>query len=149
MCLEDLINANDPDMDLEKVDTIWRQTWLHRNVASVTEHGIYPFLQEAIRALSANGSIKMSEIEPKRRFLLIRARAKDPDQWLTNRLISQMVPFDFVSRFIFDKDSFYNSYATYSEKFKDHVVTTLTNTYLKDKKAYRAKLYGIGDDTDA
>lgn len=149
MCLEDLINANDPDMDLEQVDTIWRQTWLHRNVARVTEHGIYPFLQEAIRALSANGSIKMSEIEPKRRFLLIRAHAKDPDQWLTNRLISQMVPFDFVSRFIFDKDSFYNSYATYSEKFKDHVVTTLTNTYLKDKKAYRAKLYGIGDDTDA
>ena len=60
-----------------------------------------------------------------------------------------MVPFDFVSRFVFDKEGFYTSYANYSEKFKDHVVATLTNTYLINKKAYRAKLYGIGDDTDA
>ena len=149
MCLENLIHASDPDIDLEGADTIWRQTWLHRNVSAVTKNGIYPFLQESIRTLAANGTIKMAEVEPEKRFLLVRGKADSPDQWLTNRLIAQMVPFDFVSRFVFDKEGFYTSYANYSEKFKDHVVTTLTNTYLMNKKAYRAKLYGIGDDTDA
>jgi hypothetical protein len=149
MCLEDLIQTADPQADLENADMIWRQTWLHRNASLVTANGIYPFLQDAIRTLSANGSIKMAETDPEKRFLLVRARPESPDQWLTNRLIAQMVPFDFVSRFIFDKEGFYTSYAGYSEKFKDHVVSTLTNTYLKNKKACRAKLYGIGDETDA
>ncbi len=76
----------------------------------------------------------------------VRAAPAHPDQWLVNRLISQMVPYDVVSRFVFDKQGFYAAYEQYSEKFRAYVVTTLTRTYLQDKAAFRRKLFGIKED---
>ena len=52
----------------------------------------------------------------------------------------------FVSRFVFDKQGFYEAYEKFSEKFREYVVETLTRTYLKDKPAFRQRLYGIGED---
>ncbi len=68
---------------------------------------------------------------------------------MTNRLISQLVPDDYVSRFVFDKQGFYKTYEQYDEKFRHHVVATLNSTYLQDRKAWRKTLYGIGDDDNA
>jgi hypothetical protein len=88
----------------------------------------------------------MQDIAPANRFLLVRAAPDHPDQWLVNRLISQLVPRDFVSRFVFDKQGFYSAYENYSEKFREYVVATLTGTYLKDKAAFRRKLYGLKEE---
>lgn len=146
MTIVNLVNQADPTTDLEKMDRIWLQTWMHRNAALVARDGTYPFLQEAIRTVAATGEIKIADIAPERRFMLVRAAPAHPDQWLVNRLISQMVPYDFVSRFVFDKQGFYNAYDQYSEKFRAYVVATLTRTYLQDKAAFRRKLYGIRED---
>jgi hypothetical protein len=150
MTILNLVNQGDPTTDLEKADRIWLQTWMHRNAALVSRDGTYPFLQEAIRSIAATGEIKINEVAPERRFQLVRAAPDHPDQWLVNRLISQMVPYDFVSRFVFDKQGFYAAYEQYSEKFREYVVTALTRTYLQDKAGFRRKLYGIReDDTNA
>ena len=146
MTVTGLVNRADPTADLEKADRIWLQTWMHRNAALVAEDGTYPFLMEAARTVAATGEIKIDEVTPERRFLLVRAAPDHPDQWLVNRLISQMVPYDFVSRFVFDKQGFYAAYEHYSEKFRAYVVATLTRTYLQDKAAFRRKLFGIRED---
>jgi hypothetical protein len=150
MTVAALVNQADPTVDLETADRIWLQTWMHRNAGLVASDGSYPFLQEALRTLAATGEIKINDIAPAQRFLLVRAAPAHPDQWLVNRLISQMVPHDFVSRFVFDKQGFYAAYEHYSEKYRAYVVATLTRTYLQDKAAFRRKLYGIReDDTNA
>lgn len=146
MIVRGLINETEPQADLSRVDRIWLQTWMHRNAAAVAADGAYPFLQEAMRTVAATGEIKMTEVAPKRRFLVVRAAPDHPDQWLVNRLVSQLVPHDFVSRFVFDKQGFYAAYEQFSEKFREHVVATLTQTYLKDKAALRRRLYGIRED---
>jgi hypothetical protein len=146
MTIVNLVNQADPTTDLEKLDRIWLQTWMHRNADLVARDGTYPFLQEAIRTVAATGEIKIADVAPERRFMLVRAAPAHPDQWLVNRLISQMVPYDFVSRFVFDKQGFYTAYDQYSEKFRAYVVATLTRTYLQDKAAFRRKLYGIRED---
>ena len=146
MTVVSLVNQADPTTDLEKADRIWLQTWMHRNAALVARDGTYPFLQEASRTVAATGEIKIADVPPARRFLVVRAAPEHPDQWLVNRLISQMVPHDFVSRFVFDKEGFYAAYEQYSEKFREYVVATLTRTYLQDKAAFRRKLYGIKED---
>ncbi|SMD03521.1 DUF6638 family protein [Rhizobium sp. RU36D] len=135
--------------DLSKADSVWIQTWMHRNSAAITADGTYPFLQEMLRLITSRGSIRLEDIEPARRFLLIRARPDHPDQWLTNRLIAQFNPTDFVSRFIFDKQGFYDAYEAFSESYRDYVVSRLTSTYLRDKKIFRKRLYGIGDEDNA
>ncbi|WLS02928.1 DUF6638 family protein [Shinella oryzae] len=146
MTIVNLVNQVDPTTDLEKMDRIWLQTWMHRNAGLVARDGTYPFLQEAIRTVAATGEIKIADVAPERRFMLVRAAPAHPDQWLVNRLISQMVPYDFVSRFVFDKQGFYTAYDQYSEKFRAYVVAMLTRTYLQDKAAFRRKLYGIRED---
>lgn len=149
MLLSRLVNEAEPDVDLTKLDRIWLQTWIHRNSAIIAKDGAYPFLQEALRSVTSTGSIRIEDVKPEWRFLLIRARPDHADQWLTNRLISQMVPADFVSRFVFDKQGFYGLYERYGEKFREYVVSTLTGTYLKDKKDFRQRFFGIGEDDNA
>lgn len=146
MIIRGLINDADPIADLMNADRIWLQTWIHRNAALVSRDGTYPFLQEMARTIAATGTITMAEVPPDYRFLLVRAAPMHPDQWLVNRLISELVPRDFVSRFVFDKQGFYRAYEHFSEKFREYVVATLTSTYLKDKAAFRHKLYGLKEE---
>ncbi|KQX55082.1 MULTISPECIES: DUF6638 family protein [unclassified Ensifer] len=146
MVVRGLINESDPTADLANADRIWLQTWMHRYAAAVAKDGAYPFLQEMIRTVAATGTIRMQDVAPANRFMLVRAAPTHPDQWLVNRLISQLVPRDFVSRFVFDKQGFYDAYERYSESFKEYVVATLTGTYLKDKAAFRHKLYGLREE---
>ena len=93
--------------------------------------------------------LRIDDTDPARRFLLVRARPDHRDQWLTNRLIAQMTPFDFVSRFIFDKQGFYAAYEGFSDGFREFVVSRLSQTYLQDKAGFRKRLYGIGEDDNA
>ena len=144
-----LINRVEPQTDLAILDRVWLQTWIQRNASLVAEDGVYPFLQDAIRQIAATGGIKMSEVAPERRFLLVRAKPDHADQWLTNRLIAGLNADDFLSRFVFDKQGFYDAYDSYSESFREYVVKRLTDTYLQDKKTFRKRLYGIGDQDDA
>jgi hypothetical protein len=150
MAISDLISKVDPDVDLSRADKIWRQTWMHRNAGLIAEQGIFPFLQEMIREISATAQIKMGEVRTDRRLLLCRAAPEHEDQWLVNRLLARLAPFDFVSRFVFDKQGFYEAYDGYSEGYRAHVVKVLSDTYLRDKAALRARLYGLkGNQDDA
>ncbi len=143
MCLRSLIARHEPETDLDRVDTIWLQTWIHRNADLVARDGSYPVLQAAVRRLSSKDRLDMDDVHPKDRFLLVRAKPEHPDKWLTSRLISVLVPDDFVSRFVFDKPGFYAYYETLGETFRSHVVTTLVESYLRDKPAFRRRLYGF------
>jgi hypothetical protein len=150
MAIFDLIRTVDPDVDLTKADRIWLQTWMHRNASLIAEQRIYPFLQEAIREISATGQVKISQVRHDRRLILCRSVPDHVDQWLVNRLLARLTPFDFVSRFVFDKQGFYEAYDGYSESFRAHVVDVLSRTYLNDKAALRARLYGLeGHQDDA
>ncbi|MNT96481.1 hypothetical protein D3C72_2385850 [compost metagenome] len=60
-----------------------------------------------------------------------------------------MTPMDFVSRFIFDKQGFYDAYEGFSDGFREFVVSRLSQTYLQDKAGFRKRLYGIGEDDNA
>ncbi|MEX3011936.1 DUF6638 family protein [Hoeflea sp. TYP-13] len=146
MLLLSLIRKHDPDVRFDRVDAIWLQTWIHRNAKAVTEDGGYPFLQSADRHIRAEGSFPVDDADAKDLFLLVRAKPDHEDCWLTNRLLSVLVPSDFVSRFVFDKQGFYEHYESYSEDFRAHVVKTLSNTYLRDKKAFRRRLYGFEEE---
>ncbi|MDO6964304.1 DUF6638 family protein [Rhizobium alvei] len=146
MTLIGLAREKQPDFDPDKADAVWLQTWAHLNAGLVSAEGSFPFLNEMYRQLTSIGQIRMPDVPARLRFLLIRADARHPDHWLVNRLISQMIPFDFVSRFVFDKQGFYDSYERYDEKFREYVVKTLERTYLKDKREFRRRLYAINED---
>jgi len=143
MVVDDLIRRVDPSVDLAGTDRVWLQTWMHSNAALISEEGIYPFLQEAMREVASTGQVKMGEVRADRRLMLCRSVPDHPEQWLINRLLAQMAPFDFVTRFVFDKQGFYEAYERYSESYRTHVVDVLGTTYLNNKAALRSRLYGL------
>lgn len=145
MAIRALIRDNDPGTDLSKTDKVWLQTWIARNADIINRDGVFPFLNATKREVAQTGHVKVDEVFPQNRFLIVRAKPDHPDAWLTNRLISDFVPSDFVSRYIFSKQTFYKDYEGFTETWKRQVVDVLKSTYLKDKAAFRLRLYGLKD----
>ena len=145
MVIRDLIRQEEPKRNLETVDKVWLQTWIHGHADLINRDGNFPFLNSAKREISQLGQLKLDDVFPLHRFLTVRAKPDHPDAWLTNRLISDFVPSDFVSRYVFNKQGFYQDYAASTDLWRSHVVATLKTTYLKDKEAFRARLYGLTD----
>jgi hypothetical protein len=145
MAIRTLIHKQQPDLDFEKVDKVWLQTWIHGNADLINREGTFPFLNAAKREIAQTGKMNLEDVAPERRFLVVRAKPGHPDAWLTNRLISDFVPDDFVSRYVFSKQAFYKEYEGWGKRWRAHVVDTLKTTYLKDKAALRARLYGLTD----
>jgi hypothetical protein len=146
MVIRTLIHLKEPDRNLDDVEKVWLQTWMHANAKLINEDGTFPFLQLAKRELANNGRVDPYRVAPTYRFLLVRAAPAHPDAWLTNRLISDFTTFDFVTRYVFNKQGFYADYEAYSQAYRAHVVETLKRTYLNDKAAFRERMYGLTDD---
>ncbi len=145
MIVRALVHQTDPKRDLSTIGTVWLQTWIQSNASLLSSDGTFPFLNAAKREIAQLGQLKIEEVQPKHRFLVVRARPDHPDAWLTSRLISDFVPFDFVSRYIFNKQGFYRDYENFDPVWRTHVVDTLKTSYLKDKAGFRARLYGLTD----
>ena len=143
MAIRALLRKSDPDADYSGMDAVWLQTWMHRNAGLINEEGTYPFLNAIKREIAQTGRVDIGRIPDRFRFLLARARPEHKDAWLVNRLITEFVPDDFVSRYVFNKQGFYADYTGYDDAFRQHVVETLKNTYLTDKAAFRKRLYGL------
>lgn len=145
MLVRGLIHAAEPQRDISALDKVWLQTWIYTNADLINKDGAFPFLNAAKREIAQYGQLKLDDVFPSQRFLVVRAKPDHPDAWLVNRLISDFVPFDFVSRYIFNKQGFYRDYQTFAEPWRSHVVDVLKTTYLKDKAGLRARLYGLTD----
>lgn len=145
MIVRALIRDAEPDRNLTDVDKVWLQAWIQNHADLITKDGNFPFLNAAKREIAQLGQLRIDDVSPQQRFLVIRAKPDHPDAWLTNRLISDFVPTDFVSRYIFNKDGFYKDYEGFSDAWRSHVVDVLKTTYLKDKVALRTRLYGLTD----
>jgi len=132
----------EPKLRHRPEDGRWQKAWINDHTALIEKEGTLPFLLWAQQHLENWSGIDLDEIDARGRFILSRAKPGHADQWLVNRLISDYVPFDFVSRYIFNKPAFYADYDTWGGELKNHVVNTVRDTYLKDKAGLMERVYG-------
>ena len=125
------------------VDRRWIKSFVNRHADVFEDEGTLPFLNWARRELANWSRIELDEIDARGRFLLSRAKPGHPDQWLVNRLIADQVPFDFMSRFVFNKPAFYDDYLEWPDKFRDYVVERIRDDYFTNKAGYRCRLYDL------
>ena len=134
---------DDPDDDHKPWSGKWRKYWINRNAGLIEREGTLPFLLWAKREYESWATLDLDEMDARGRFILSRAKPGHNDQWLVNRLISDYVPFDFVSRYVFNKPAFYSDYENWSEEQKAYVVETVKRTYLANKEGLRRNRYGM------
>jgi hypothetical protein len=143
MVIRSLIGEAEPERDAGAADKIWLQAWIASHAERIAREGTFPFLNGVKRALAQEGRLRLEEVEPQRRFLAVRAPPDHADAWLVNALIAEFVPFDFVSRYIFNKALFARDYASWPEARRAAIVRFLKTSYLANKDAFRQKLYGL------
>ncbi len=137
------ISAQISPNEKPKSDRRWIKSFVNRHTDVFEEEGTLPFLNWAQRELANWSRIELEEIDARGRFLLSRAKPGHPDQWLVNRLIADYVPFDFMTRFVFNKPAFYRDYQKWPDKYRDYVVKRVSEDYFSDKAAYRSKLFDL------
>lgn len=121
----------------------WIKTWVNNNTKLVENEGTLPFLLWAKREYETWATVDLDEIDARGKFILSRAKPGHDDQWLVNRLISDYVPFDFITRYVFNKPAFYADYATWGDGLREHVVEQVQDTYLRNKSSYRTDMFGM------
>lgn len=128
--------------ELGKLSPANVKKWVNAHASDVSNDRILSFLTRSKKTLLAGQRIDLDSIAPDLRFLLQRAKPDHPDAGLINRLIAEFVPFDFVSRFIVNKEAFYRDYETYPDNLRDYVVALIEATYFRDKEVHRQRLFG-------
>ena len=88
MAVRALIYQAEPKRDLSKVDKVWLQSWIHSNVDMIAKDGTFPFLNAAKREIAQLGQIRLEDVFPQQRFLVVRGKPDHP-----GRLADQ--PADF------------------------------------------------------
>ena len=135
-----LARAN-PRMNLVDLDDTWVKTWVRDNFENLSDDGAFPFLTR-MRKSAFNGSeVNLDDVRPDLRFLTMRANPDHPDHWVVNRLLSEYVPFDFLTRFIVNKEAFYDDYQSFKSKFRDYVVHMVSTTYFPQRDQFLARMF--------
>ena len=137
-----MMAERDPEIELDELSNRMLDGWVHKHAREIERDGALPLLEFVLKRSRDWSAVDLHEVRPEHRFLISRANPKHPDWWLTNRLISEYLPFDFLTLFVFNKQGFYRAYQDWPEEYREYIVETVRNTYFKDKRALRARFYG-------
>lgn len=129
--------------DLGKLTPANVRKWVHAHASDMANDRVLSFLNRTKKALLAKESVDLYKVAPDLRFLLQRANPDHEDAGLINRLTAEFVPFDFVLRFMVNKEAFYRDYETYPENLRDYVVSLIESTYFRDKEVHWQRLFGV------
>lgn len=142
MAAQWLAKELEPELDFNNTDWRWIKGWVARNMDLVQAEGSIPLIEWVTAQVSNWSGIDMEDIKPKHRFVLCRANPEHTDRFLVNRLISHYLPFDYITGYAYNKPAFYAEYEKWPDSYKRYVVEELARTYMKDRAAFRKKVYG-------
>lgn len=141
MLVISMMVADDPKVRLEGLTNGMLDSWVQKHSRAIEQDGRLALLDYVRRKSGSWSNIDLSEVRPEHRFLISRANPEHEDWWLANRLISEYLPFDFLTLFVFNKQAFYKAYETWPENYRQFVVDTIRDTYVRDKAGLRERLY--------
>lgn len=131
----------DEKLKIGKFSTQWARSWVRNNKKLAKFEGIIPLLDRVKAEVSNWSNIDMDDIDNDHKFLISRANPEHDDHYLVNRLISEFLPFDYLTLFVFNKPKFYEQYKKWPDNYADFVVNQISDVYFTDKKALRETLY--------
>ena len=131
---------------MSKADKVWLQTWIHGHADLINKDGVFPFLNATKREVAQSGHVKIDEVFPQQRFLIVRGQARP-----SRRLADQPADLGFralglrLAICLQQAGLLHGLRKLLREAWRSHVVDVLKTSYLKDKAAFRARLYGLTD----
>ena len=135
--------ANDDSEDFPPsiINQTWVRRWVRQNGRMVSRDNTIPIIDWAIEQVMDWEHIDMDEVDDELKFALCRAHPDHEDSSLVNRLISHYLPYDFLTRFEFNRPEFHADRQTWSNAYSEFVAKEISNTYLKDRDNLFEDLY--------
>ncbi|MBL1404734.1 MAG: hypothetical protein COC00_002030 [Rhizobiales bacterium] len=145
MIILKMMLSQEPDLELGQMSARKIDSWAKQNSRLIKSHDALQILKRADKLgdnfWGKRSEFDLDDISPEHRFMVSRANPDHADLWLTNRLMSEYMPFDFLTLFVFNKQGFYKRYADWPENYREFVVNSIRDTYFSDKSGLRAQLY--------
>ncbi|MEO0327333.1 MAG: DUF6638 family protein [Pseudomonadota bacterium] len=136
-----LAQQNGDPLPTTILDEKWADRWIKSNTRTVKQENTIPLIDWALDQASDWERITIDEVENELRFTLCRANPDHEDMALTNRLISEFLPFDFLSRFEFNRPNFNRDKLKWSQTYLDFVENSIQNSYLNNRERNFSNLY--------
>ncbi len=122
-------------------DKKWSRQWISENRTMVGEEGTIPLLLWVESQIEDWSTIDVRDVEDDWKFAICRADPEHPDFELVNRLISDFLPYDFITRFEFNQPNFAEDKQAWSKNYAGFVAEVLNNYYLPKHDSLFERLY--------
>lgn len=136
-----LAAANGEKLPSSIANRSWFDQWIRDNRPLINKDGLIPVLLHAVQQVDEWNTIDIAEVDDDIRFALSRANPEHDDMALVNRLVSEYLPFDFVTRFEFNRPNFDRDQKEWSKDYSGFVANVLNRYYLEDRERIYDKLY--------
>lgn len=136
------MSLQDPELELSAITDVEIGNWVHKNLSQLKKSKAFRQLHELHRVV-LNGTAKPDTAGFDAEMTLMSVRANpDHDDWLlVNRFLTEFVPYDFLTRFIVNKQAFYRDYETFSDAHREYAVRLITAVYFPDKQELWSALF--------
>jgi len=125
---------DDPDLDVVSLSEVAVKNWINGHIDRLYTDGSFPFFNKLQKKLRNRAYVDLYGVDARHVLQVVRATPGHRDQVLVNRLLTHYAPYDFLSRFILDKQAFYDAYRTWSDRHQEYAVETIKRFYLPDKQ---------------
>ena len=114
---------------------------MHKNLSRLKKSKIFRQLHELQRVVLNGSQPDTASFDAEMTLMSVRANPDHDDWLLVNRFLSEFVPYDFLTRFIVNKQAFYRDYETFSDTHREYAVRLITAVYFPDKQELWSALF--------
>jgi len=135
------MSLQDAKLDPSAITDVEIDNWVHKNLSRLKKSKAFLQLHELHRGVLNGKQPDTASFDSEMVLMSVRANPDHDDWLLVNRFLSEFVTYDFLTRFIVNKQAFYRDYETFSDAHREYAVRLITAVYFPDKQELWSSLF--------
>jgi len=135
------MSLQDAKLDPCAITDVEIDNWVHKNLSRLKKSKAFRQLHELHRGVLNGSQPDTAGFDAEMMLMSVRANPDHDDWLLVNRFLSEFVNYDFLTRFIVNKQAFYRDYETFSDAHREYAVRLITAVYFPDKQELWSALF--------
>ncbi len=135
------MSLQDAKLDPSVITDVEVDNWVHKNLSRLKKSKAFRQLHELHRGVLNGNQPDTESFDAEMMLMSVRANPDHEDWLLVNRFLTEFVPYDFLTRFIVNKQAFYRDYETFSDSHREYAVRLITAVYFPDKQELWSALF--------
>lgn len=135
------MSLHNKKLDPSVITDVEIDNWVHKNLSRLKRSNVFRQLHDLQRVVLNGSPPDIAGFDAEMMLMSLRANPDHDDWLLVNRFLSEFVPYDFLTRFIVNKQAFYRDYETFSDARREYAVRLITAIYFPDKQELWSALF--------